>query len=204
MSRQKTVTLYRYEELDERAQERALEWAREHRGWQDWDTEDLTEQMKQDLEDRGYVVSGKHPISWSLSYSQGDGVCFDAAIDLKIVAKRLYPEAIEALDWAASVGYPTWANVNGEERYYTCDLDWSDITDDIDIEDLEEGEALAWTIMVPRLQRLRELVEADMSDTQSALERLGYAEIAYRDSEKYLKESMKANEDEFDEDGNPA
>lgn len=204
MSRQKTVALYRYEELDEQAQKRALEWAREHRGWQDYDTEDLTEQMKQNLEYRGYIVSGHHPISWSLSYSQGDGVCFHAAIDLKVVAKRLYPEAIEALDWAASVGYPTWANVVGNERFYSCELQWQDITDDMSIDDLEEGEALAWTIMVPRLLKLREMLKEDISDTQSILKEGGYAEIEYKDSEEYLKKSMEANEDEFYEDGSPA
>ena len=198
------VTLYKFDELPtEEAKKRALEWAREHRGFSEWDVQDLTDRMKEEIEEAGYYLGRYDSVCWSLSHCQGDGVCFSAEADLEKVAARLLPEARQALEWAANCDNATQAFVVGDERGHTIRLEWEDIQTSTAIEWLSSSEdKVAWVLMTPLLDRLREAVEEDIRSLQHMLQKMGYDYIEDMDSDENLVDAMDANGDEFDEEGN--
>lgn len=71
--------LYKFSELSEEAKEHALEeWRDKGYDFDDFDSQDLTEQFKETLKEKGFYDP---KVYWSLGYCQGDGVCFEGAID---------------------------------------------------------------------------------------------------------------------------
>jgi len=79
--RTQQINVYQYEELDEDAQQRALEESRK-----DNDTsflkEDMTDAAKHLLEEQGYIVEDFN-VFYSLNYSKGDGVCLTGRLTYK-------------------------------------------------------------------------------------------------------------------------
>jgi hypothetical protein len=73
----KTINLYKYEELNEKAKEKALN---DFRNNEDNDfsflEEDLKEFLKSLLEENKIIYNDSLKSYYSLSYSQGDGFCF--------------------------------------------------------------------------------------------------------------------------------
>lgn len=80
MPKKITVDAYTFDELDEKAKKKALEWALEALGFDDSDAEQLTDDFKDFLRHRGLADPEVH---WSLSNCQGDGVAFEGVIDFK-------------------------------------------------------------------------------------------------------------------------
>lgn len=71
--------LYKFEELSKEAKERAIEqWREKGYDFDDNDAQFLTEDFKEILKERGFYDP---KVYWSLGYCQGDGVCFEGAIE---------------------------------------------------------------------------------------------------------------------------
>ena len=73
--REATIPLYKYEELSEKAKERALNTFREHNTMHYLDS-DLREGLHNLLREYDIETLNKLDIFYSLSHSQGDGCCF--------------------------------------------------------------------------------------------------------------------------------
>ncbi|HYX21705.1 MAG TPA: hypothetical protein VFA98_12745 [Thermoanaerobaculia bacterium] len=100
---------YKFEELSPRAKKRAIEkfqeWAHN-----DIDTKQLTDTFKERLEEVGLP---SHNISWSLGYTQGDGVSFGGSFEIREYLEKnnlvrdyasLYSPSIEQDESATPVG----------------------------------------------------------------------------------------------------
>ena len=75
--------IYTFKELSPEAKNQAIEDARDDPKftWDDGDSQMLTESFEQDIDDH-YGLGDDMKVFWSLSYSQGDGVCFEGPVDV--------------------------------------------------------------------------------------------------------------------------
>lgn len=82
--REKKLRIYTFDELPPKAKKRAIEDVRDdpELTWDQTDSEMLTETFEQDLDDH-YGLGEDMEASWSLGYSQGDGVCFKGSVDVR-------------------------------------------------------------------------------------------------------------------------
>lgn len=77
---------YKFDELSSDAKKHAIErWREKGWTWDDSDTESLTENFKEQLEE---LALPHDKVWWSLNYSQGDGVAFEGKIDIKEYLKK--------------------------------------------------------------------------------------------------------------------
>lgn len=85
MPRKVDITVYRFNELSEKAQKRAI--ADEHKAHQEdgWINEAVEERLHNILEERGLPTGD---VRWSLGHSQGDGVAFYGLVHLQEYLKR--------------------------------------------------------------------------------------------------------------------
>lgn len=72
MTKEITITVYRFDELSESVKKRLIRKEVEYLQ-ENWDTRDLTEEMKYKIEEAGFLCVVPY---WSLSCCQGDGVAF--------------------------------------------------------------------------------------------------------------------------------
>lgn len=85
--RKEEVNLYKFDELSKEAKERAIkDWQEDGYGWDDHDSEFLTEDFKERLREKGFYDNVE--VYWSLGYCQGDGVCFKGSINPSVFFKE--------------------------------------------------------------------------------------------------------------------
>lgn len=71
----KTINLYSYEELSDKAKERVLKFFREIEE-HEFLSEDLEESLSERLEENNIKILNDFKLYYSLGYCQGDGACF--------------------------------------------------------------------------------------------------------------------------------
>lgn len=82
--RVKRVGLYKFEDLSDKAKERAREWWRECER-HDFDSESFTDDVLLDHAEWAHGISREMNCYWSLGHCQGDGVAFYGTIDLEML-----------------------------------------------------------------------------------------------------------------------
>ena len=82
MIEEKTIKLYEYSDLNKKAKEKTLNWFRENNNY-DFLSDDLEEDLKELLRVNKISFDESLKIYYSLSYSQGDGVCFEGDFEYK-------------------------------------------------------------------------------------------------------------------------
>ena len=195
---------FKYDDLSDEAKAKAVERYRE-KGW-DWDQDDSTcqtEYFKEILEEKGY---SDVELSWSLGYCQGDGVSFyGGSIDVVVIAKRIMSKmAFRRLDELCVEPDYNGRNTSRFSDYLSCSLSGSGAgrnnysSFDYDIESEVED---YYPEAFEKLKEIAGLIEDDVKDLESELEKIGYAEIEYRNSDEQIIESITSNEYDFDEDG---
>lgn len=209
--REHTITLYKFDELKPEAKERAIQKWRDGMEW-DIESEFITESFEEKLKKLGYPTDN---IEWRLSYSQGDGVAFYGDVDVQVVAKRilkgddltLFNKLIEE-DLTVTVKiyknsfgyhYSHWntmeVELDGDCLETMMDYLYEDLDDDSD-EYADKRDELESMLM-----NLREGISDEIKDVSRQLEKDGYADIEYYESDEAISETLKANEYEFKEDG---
>lgn len=73
------ATYYTYDELSDKAKQKAREWGREALIDDEFESDDLTECFIAILQNRGM---DKPKVHWRLSYCQGDGVAWEGTLDI--------------------------------------------------------------------------------------------------------------------------
>jgi hypothetical protein len=176
-----------YGELSAEAKARARDcWREKGWTWDDCDSEQLTEFFKQELEEEWGIDEAE--LSWSLSYCQGDGVSFTANPNLdKVAAKnetvREIMRTVELLEAAGGWEYsPEWsASIDANGGHAEC----------YPYHRANEDEQRV-------LGELCVAMEAELDQVHKQacrrLEKLGYAEIEYHDSDEYLDGELTAND----------
>lgn len=173
MAKKKKKEIFAFQELSPKAQEKAISNFRyKEETWHDWDSEDLTEQFKQIL-DEDYGLGKDFKVYWSLSYSQGDGVCFEGWIDLgKFIEKKKLRDRFGVL---LPYVYAKVSNRNGRYCHYnTMSLEYE--AQGVDFRDFMPENTLkqfdVWDDENRRIERTNERrIEAyrqAMSDPQKA------------------------------------
>ena len=82
MIEERTIKVYEYNDLNEKAKEKALNWFRENNNY-DFLSDDLEEDLKELLRVNKISFDESLKIYYSLSYSQGDGFCFEGDFEYK-------------------------------------------------------------------------------------------------------------------------
>ncbi len=205
------LTLYRFDELDERAKEKARSWWREGMDSLDcgFDTAvedfcEIAERIGVSLTTRPVKLFGgktrqKPNVWYSISYSPGDGACFEGSYAYRKGALRdlveYAPQDVELHRIARSLQavqarhfYGLTAKMTQSGRY--CHEHSMDI-------DVESGRHSGGCVS----QAAAEVVGEAMRDLAIWLKRLLYSELEYHSSDESIDESIIINEYTFRDDG---
>lgn len=132
-------------------------------------------------------------LRYSLSYSQGDGLSFDADIDLERMIKEFNPNIKQSVLSALLNNVHCSCKANTGRYAYASSND---------IEFTFENYYRSYD----RLNELTSEIEGFVQDKYLELcklfEKNGYLDIEYQDSDEYIIEAIVANEYEFTIDGN--
>ena len=171
------ITVYKYEELEGEAQERARikvgEWNAE------WENECLKGEFEDKLEERGLPTKD---IQWSLGYRQGDGVAFYGDIDVEKCLRfnRSYTKFRHVFRREIDVYAVILSNSWGTHyaHYNTMDVQ------------CQQDEAL------------QEWLQEYVRDVSHELEAYGYNAFDHAYADETVKETCDANDYRFDQWGN--
>jgi hypothetical protein len=207
-----------YSELSPEAKERAREWWRE-RERNDFNTDGMTEMLVNDLEyEYGIEVSystckcgngktyNRPDIEWDFSYCQGDGVSFKTDINLEKMAAHGVP-GCEYFSFDAQKLAELWKGMQVVEAvsFSEYSIDWTIRLDkgNATVEyrtyrDQDEGEDRLCTMLATEMEKI---LESIYKDACRRLEKIGYDDIEYRNSDECIEEEIEANDYKFDEAG---
>ena len=191
MPKIREIQVYSFSELSPAAQKKAIEkWQRlEH---ENLDSDRITEMFKERLEEKGLPSKD---INWSLSSSQGDGVAFYGTLSTtKYVEKNNLKKKYQSIaglfmDINASiepVGGRRYSHANSMKLEMDVESSSSDLT----------------PAQTKLLRELHDHIADDIKKTSREFEKDGYKEIEYMTSEENAKETIEANEYEYDVNGN--
>lgn len=197
MPREHKIKLYKYSELSEKAKEKAVrDWVENGHAWNSGhDSRALTDQFKEILQEKGFEKGVE--VCWSLSSCQGDGVAFSGSLDV--------PKYIKASDLMKKFG-----RLIGkvEARVYNRgrECHWNSMSVEIFEDDSGSGSIgpKDWhpgSLSKDLIVEFEEYLTQDVKDISRELEKIGYAEIEYRESEESVADTFEANYYEFTEDG---
>jgi hypothetical protein len=194
--REHTIKLYKFNELDATAQERAIEKWREDIDWS-INSEMISEDFKYDLYEKYDYPNDD--VEWSLSHCQGDGVAFYGRVDnVWDLASRLLTQSEFDLlvnhqdDFDLSIEITR----NGWASHYAH---WN--TMDVYLELYEHEEGVLTDVVRDVIDRFHKLVEQDVKDVSRTLEKEGYDQIEHLESDEYIRQELTENEAEFTSDG---
>lgn len=132
-------------------------------------------------------------VRYSLSYSQGDGLSFDADIDVERFLREFKPSVKQSV--VDCIINNCYASVEANKGHYAyCRKD--DVTLYIDVNSYKEYNNLTQLV-----SDLKEYIQDCYIEVCGTLEANGYAEIEHQNSEEYAIETITANEYEFTKDG---
>jgi len=194
MPREHKTTVYTYDELSDEAKEKAREWwlSVSEGGFDQLDSEMLTEMFKDLLKEWGFKKGVD--VWWSLGSSQGDGVAFQGDLDIpKYVDAR-------AKDFRRVIGkVEAW--VKHEGRYYHSNSMEAGVAATDSERDLAPKDWFPGKPTAELLDEFATFLGEDVKKMSKELEKIGYQEIEYRQSEEAIAEMLIANEYEFTADG---
>lgn len=188
-------TTYQFNELSKKAKEKALDKLRDL-GNEFFDTDHITEMFANHLSEQNYP---NDDIRWSLSCCQGDGVAFYGKLSteqLVAAVKRCFQKEspvdftnvfIKLIeDQTISV------EITSRSRHYHH---YNSMDVEIEYNDeVSEGMSALGSKLVA-------FIEDDIQTISKEMEKLGYQEIDYMQSEAVLSEEAIESEREFNEDG---
>lgn len=178
---QKTINVYDFEELKEDVQEKVLNHFRENNDYPFLE-ENLKGHLKEILQEYKIKCLDEPRLRYSLSYCKGDGLSFVG--DFEFQGMRFYCR-------------------KGNLSNYYCHSN----TIDINMEDIEEEEYdgdLTEEIQIIKIKEAKK-IEEEFNELYhnicKKLEKIGYDEIEYQDSDENIKENIQINEYKFTENG---
>jgi hypothetical protein len=231
MPREVTVLHYKFEELSDDAKKRAIRKTQEsiHSDFQ-YEAESITEMFNYTLKERGlphgplpgesrgktrYARDETGTVEWSLSCCQGDGVAFYGPIDIDVAAPLVFKGA----------AYDEFVRVRSAIQKHGCDMRFRlmrnafgthyshsrtmyvdgstdlGMTDETTAENELGDRAGNLFNMRNYVERCAEAFCEFARSVSVELESKGYAAIDDYTSEEAAKDTILANEYEFDEDG---
>lgn len=207
----KTYTLYTFDELSDRAKEKARDWYRT-------DNDDdfmLSESFAQTLSYYGFP-EGSMKIYHSLAYCQGDGVAFEGPINFDALLATTESELHDAhgddnlvvirelIKEARAHDIDLTGKVENNGSFHECSMDI-----ELDCYYISSGnyfihESANDKVISARDQiaaKVQKALEAFVTDLSLKLTKDGYSELDYQYSDEVVDERIIANEYTFCEDG---
>lgn len=190
-----------FDELNEKAQEFAIQTERDGGERFDWDdARILTEDFKTQLAECGFCGV---EVYWSLGYCQGDGVAFYGCVfteDLKEKDEQagILIERLEAAGDEISIEI-TGANSFYHHRNSMCvEIDF--------LNEIEDDELPARLKIARPLWReaFEQYLSGKVRQISQELEKSGYAEIEYRCDENTIRDELLEREHLYEKDGTQA
>ena len=179
--RTEQIKIYEFKELSKEAQENAINYYREN---QEIYLDLFSDGVVEELEERGFKDV---KLYYSLSYCQGDGLCFScSAIDLEELFKH-YPYLIDK--YAQLLEEDIFLRINKDSHNYQHSNTTSVYYECYN----NEVESL--------VEQLVEEIEEIKQELCKEYEKRGYDEIEYQESEEHIKEEIECNNYEFLENG---
>jgi hypothetical protein len=190
MPTQRTIKVYKFDELSPKAKSRVMEKFRQYL-LEDYDNDRLNESFAEQLDEVG-LPSKK--IYWSLSHSQGDGVAFYGHVDLDDYLEKNRLKSKYAGLYEDGLNFNLWFEIRQKgtghyHHYNTMTVDLYPRGQD----PTPKQEKL--------IDSLREHVQDQIQDLSRKFEGQGYDDIAYTASDENVIDFIEANEYDFDEDG---
>lgn len=187
------LKLYNFEELDEKAKEKARDWFKKD-GLEEYQIEDITESFQYKLEQLGLPTED---VRWRLSCCQGDGVAFYGEVDIEEYLKKnkiktkfkklFFPDG----DLTISIRIDKSYNCHLYDHYNTMVLSWD--------EHLYGGYDNAYRNYI--IDEFIEHLNSHIKELSKDFEKSGYEQIDYYNSNEYVDKNIVINEYEFTEDG---
>ena len=185
------VKIYKFDELSESAKKTAIEWYKTLLN----EDPDILFFFKDDCaelaKENGFTDI---KLSYSLSWSQGDGLSFSGEIDKEAIIKEAIPDIKQSVlkVLAENCEY----RVSGNDGRY-CFASKGDI----DFW-LENGKRMKYLNIQGLVDRVLVYLENKYMDLCKEMEKNGYAEIEYCYTDESIIENIRANDYEFYESGN--
>lgn len=211
--REHTINLYSFDELSESAKRIAIENWRARGDFQ-IETMQINERFREILDEKGYPIDN---IEWSLSFSQGDGVAFYGWVDMKKVAERLLDGRrlelfnsiqnemltldVNIIRNSFGYRYSHWNTMRIEIDGDDIDTMIEHLYPNLDEEEYTDTRCYKYKEIEELIEHLEKAITTDVQLTSKDLERSGYEEIEYYNSDEYISEEFRANDFEFTEDG---
>ena len=182
-----TVELFSITELDEKAQEKAIDYLREH-DYYGFESSEIEELFKVKLDEYGLPTD----VEFSLGYRQGDGVAFYGDIDVEKLLKNIgeweeYKWLVNQYELSAT----TTRNSYGSHYSH-----WN--TMEVYMQREEEYHS-SFSRMVGK--KLWDLIKLRVVSVSRELEKLGYEMIEANQKKEHIIECAELNEMEFRKDG---
>lgn len=184
--------VYKFEELNKSAQQTAISnyLATNYENIELWN---FAEECAEYAKEQGF---NNAKVRYSLSYSQGDGLSFDADLDLPRLIKECKPNIKQSvLDVILNNCYGCCESNPGKGFYSYAHP--TDVSFYIDTTSYNE-----YNRLTDYVNDIKIYIQDKYMQVCGTLEANGYAEIEYQDSEEYAKERIIGNEYEFTIDGN--
>ena len=200
MPRKVETEIFTFRELPKKGQEKAIQDWREAGHSLDFIGDDLSEVFKAELNALGLPDDN---VQWSLGYSQGDGVAFYGTIDVEEYLRKN-----KLLKKYKSIAADTSAQLQGENSRYHH---WNSMQvlvyyEGDEIRDLPEvgSGPKEWRPVTDKEKLLAEFEEhlkEHIEEVSRTLEKMGYDEIEYLQSDEQIADTLEANEYEYTADG---
>lgn len=186
------ITLYKFDELSEEAQKKAIEKKRQL----NWEYGDSLMFFEEDCKERLKEIGFINPVvQYSLSSSQGDGLSFSADGYSKLNDIVLGVLGAHHAKIAEFITDNISLRIQGNTGRY-CYASRTDI--DIELGYYSNNET---PLVNDAISAIQERLTDIYIDACKELEKDGYSTIEYEDSDEAIKEMLIANEYDFTEDG---
>ena len=198
------VKLMKFDELSKEAQEKAIEKNRDFNIDNDFWSECVKENWEEKLEKLGYE---NIRILYSGFYSQGDGACFTAGVDVTkwIKAHKASKRYRKILQHVKNEGTASVSITHNAHYYYSTSTSIDETLADYEETKDEFKKAIEKASGID-LETQWEKFLIDISDEKEELGNKIYndlqTEYEYLTSNGAIKEALEGNDYDFDEDGN--
>ncbi len=185
------IQLYKFNELSEEGKQNAIEKERNREDYYFLDM--FSDDANEKISEAGF--KGNVKLQYSLSYSQGDGLSFCADYFDKLndlFTEVLGPRKQKTIDCLINnISFSLKGN-NGRYCYAS--------KSDLDLE-LDNYYVKSQTNIDLVINKVREKLEDLYMDLCKELEKNGYSEIEFQDSDECISENLISNDYDFTEDG---
>jgi hypothetical protein len=210
------VKAFEYDELSEKAQERAREWLRSCVDESGELSYQLSDYLGSELREHGYNPDSLN-LEFSLGYCQGDGVAFYGDVDIPFFCKKVQEEGRrtdipdDTKEWLKKIGRVTsrihelgyqvrlQITRNSYGWHYSH---WNTMVVQLEREDwMYHGHTDDLNRIGRQFMKLEAFFKEDVPNVSKILESSGYALIEYEHSEEVLADQIRVNEYLFTESG---